>query len=59
MTSAAARSPVSTAPFRYPWKSNDVCSPQKCAFPSCLPSMPPKLVYWPTFQYEYEPRVHS
>lgn len=59
ITSPAARSPVSTAPFRYPWKSIDVCSPQKWALPSCLPSIPAKAVYWPTFQYEYEPRVHS
>ena len=57
--SAAARSPDSTAPLRYPWKSIDVCSPAKWQFPCRLRSIPENFVYWPTFQYEYDPFVHS
>src|SRR5205823_5691250 len=51
--SPAARSPVSTPPFRYPWKSCDVCSPQKWQLPWRAYSIPENFVYCPTFQYEY------
>src|SRR4051812_11766121 len=37
-----------------PWKSCDVCSPQKCTPPWAAPSKPPKSVYWPTRQNEYD-----
>src|SRR5204863_7344835 len=48
--SEAARSPVSTPPLRYPWKSTDVCSPAKWQVPERSPSAPENFVYWPTFQ---------
>ena len=51
MISLAARSPDSTAPFRYPWKSCEVCSPAKWQLPDRSLSTPPKRVYCPTFQY--------
>jgi len=34
-----------------PWKSTEVCSPQKWTFPCAACSKPAKVVYWPTFQY--------
>src|SRR5262245_9041152 len=37
-----------------PWKSCEVCSPQKYTPPCGAPSKPPKSVYCPTRQYEYD-----
>src|SRR5262245_43536018 len=55
----AARSPLSTPPFRYPWLCVDVCSPANSALPSRFSRNPQKSVYWPGENAAYEPCTHG